>query len=163
MYFFQTSSVTLPLDDLIRHIATRPYPVPSAPQVLPPVPLLQTHKFTQKLVRTLTLQVLHRSRHRYMRRYPDQQMHMIPIHRPRIDRHLQAPRYIPQQFPRSKPHIPGQDRIPVLRDPYQMIFAVPHCVAATFIVLHASYGSSSVIRPAHRLKARDLRIPYGGL
>ena len=148
----------IPFPDFIRHIAARRHPITSPPQMLTPIPLSQSRKFAQQFMRTLPFQVLHCPRHRYLRRDANQHVNMIPIDRPSVDHHFLAPRNFPKQFAASLAHIPGKNRIPILRRPHQMIFAVPHRMAATLIVFHP-YKPSTFLR----LKARGLPIPYRGL
>ena len=57
--------------------------------------------------------------------YPYQHMHVVPIDRPGVDRHLVRPSDFPQQFPRPLPDISTQHRKSVLRYPHDVILAVP--------------------------------------
>jgi len=88
-------------------------------------------------------------------------MHVVPVDRPCVNRHLQTPGNLPQELSGPQPDIPYQDWVPVLRNPHQMVFAVPYRVAAALVVFHTPDAISD--RPARRLKARGLRIPDGGL
>ena len=146
---------------LVGNVTARGNPVASAPQVLPPIPLLQRTKFAQQPVRALSFQKLYGSGHRHIRRYRHEHMHVVPIDRPGVDRHFQTPCDLPQELSGPQPDIPYQDWVPVLRNPHQVVLAVPNRMAAALVVLHRSDDISS--RPSRRLKARDLRIPYGGL
>ena len=78
------------LPHFIGHIAARRHPIPPRPQVLAPIPLPQPCIFAQQLVRTLPFQVLHRPRHRYVRRNSDQHVNMIPVDRSGIDHQFKA-------------------------------------------------------------------------
>ena len=129
--------------------------------MLAPVPLSQRRKFTQQSMRALPLQKLYGSGHRHLRRYRYEHMHVVPIDRPSVDRHLQTPSELPQGLSGPQPEVPYQDSIPVLRDPNQVAFTVPYRVAAALVVLHAQDAISD--RLSRRIKARDLRIPNGGL
>src|SRR5580704_16575577 len=91
---------------------------------------------------------------------------VVPVDRPRVDRQLEAPRDLPEQLPRPVPYgtglAPDQHRVTILRDPDQVVLAIPDRVASLLVVLHPA----TVSRPPRsilRLKARGLRIPKGGL
>ena len=131
------------LPHFIRDVPARCHPVAPAPQGLTPVARAQGRKLREHPMRAFPLQILHRLRYRHMRRYPDEHMHMIPVDRPSVDRHLQTARYLPQQLPRSLPHISHQHRIAVLRNPYQVIFAVPDRMATALVILHPPYATSA--------------------
>lgn len=85
---------------------------------------------------------------------------LAPIHARAADKTYQRKagggRKHSEQLSRPLTNIPYQHRIAVFGYPYQMIFAVPYRVTACFIIPHPR------ILPV-RLKARDLRTPYGGL
>jgi hypothetical protein len=104
--------------------------------MLSPVSLSERLIFRQKLMGTLTLEILHRARHRQMRRNRQQQMHVISVYRPRADRHFMAQSYFPQQLPRPKPDITVQNRISILRHPNNVIFAIPDRMTARFRRVH---------------------------
>src|ERR1035438_5837565 len=127
MYFFQTSSVTLPL------VAT---PVSSRPQMLPPIALPQRLILSQKLMGTFSLQVLHCARHRKVRRDREQQMNMITVYRSGVDRHLVATADFPQQLSCTQPDIPNQNRVSIFGHPYEMVFTIPYRMTAGFRRLH---------------------------
>ena len=110
-------------------------------------------------MRALSLQKLYGSGHRHLRRDGYEQMHVVPIDGPSVDRHLQTPSDLPQELSGLQPDIPCHDWVPALRNPHQVVFAVPYHVAAALVVFHSPI-SGRLSRP---LKARDLRIPYGGL
>ena len=108
---------------------------------------------------TLSLQVLHRARHRKVRRDREQQVNMVTVYRPGVDRHLVATADFTQQFPCSQPDIPNQNRVSIFGHPYEMIFTIPYRVTAGFRRLHNIKDATA----SHRLKARGLRIPKKGL
>jgi hypothetical protein len=55
---------------------------------------------------------------------------MVPVDRPGIDRHFIGPRYLTQQLTRALPNVANQNRIPVFRDPNQVVLAVKDRVTA---------------------------------
>ena len=87
---------------------------------------------------------------------------MIPIDRPRVDHHLVRPRRLPQQLPAALADVTAEHRVAILRDPHEMIFAVPDRVAAALVPFHAGILRDPPACPG-RLKAWDLLIPYRGL
>ena len=127
----------------IRDVPARRYPISPTPQMLTPVALTQRRKFREHPMRTLPFQILHCLRARYMRRDSYQHMHMIPVNRPSVDRHLQTTRDLPQQLPRTLSYITHQHRITVLRNPHQVVFTVPDRMAAALVVFHPPYATST--------------------
>ena len=79
--------------------------------MLTSVPLAQYSEFTQQLVRTASLQILHRARYRQAGRDRHQQMHVIAIDRPGINDHLMRPCGLTQQFPAPNPNVATKDGI----------------------------------------------------
>src|ERR1700678_1641163 len=73
---------------------------------------------------------------------PNQHMHMIPIDRPGIDLHLVSLRNFAQQFAGPLPHVAAHHRISVLRDPHDVILAVPDRVTSRLRILHNRSGAS---------------------
>ena len=119
---------------------------------------------TTSLTRTESMrapspQKLYGPGHRNLRRYQDEHMHVVPIDRPSVDRHFQAPNNLPQELFGPQPNVPYQDQAPAPRNPHQVVFAVPYRVAGAFVVFHAPNAISG--RLSRRLKARDLRNPMG--
>ena len=121
---------------LVRHIAARGHPIASTPELLTPIPFAKRRIFRQQLVLALPFEILHRPRHRHVRRYPYQHIHVVPIDRSGVDDHLMRPRNLPQQLPRPLPNISAQYRKPVLRDPHDVILAVSDRVTAGLRILH---------------------------
>lgn len=78
------------MSDFIGNIAAGCHPVATRPQMLTPIALPQRLMLRQKLMGTLSLQVLHRARHRQVRRDRKQQVNMVSVYRPGVDRHLVA-------------------------------------------------------------------------
>src|SRR5271166_3777771 len=124
------------LPHLVRHVATRGHPIAPSPQMLTPIPFAKRLIFRQQFVRALAFQILHRPKHRQMRRYPYQHMHMVAIDRSSVDRHLMRPRDFTQQLPRPLPDIAAQHRKPVLCYPHDRILAVPDRVTSGLRILH---------------------------
>ena len=60
----------------------------------------------------------------------EQQVNMVTVYRPGVDRHLLATADFPQQLPGTKPDIPNQNRIAIFGHPYDMIFTVPYRMTA---------------------------------
>ena len=127
----------------ICNISARTKPIPTSPQVLPPILLPQQLVFAQQSVRTFSLQVLNLPRYRELRRYSYQQMDMIAINRTSIDNHFFAHRYISEQFSTPIPYISAQYSVPILCRPHQMILTIPNCMASAFIVFHTDRISST--------------------
>src|ERR1039457_6302477 len=71
-----------------------------------------------------------------MRRYPYEHVHMVAIDRPSVDDHLMCPRNFAQQLPRPLPYVAAQDGETILRDPHDVILAVPDRVASRLRILH---------------------------
>src|SRR5271166_4753333 len=124
------------LPHLVRHVAARGNPIAPTPEMLTPIPFARRLIFRQKFVGALAFEILHRPRHRQMRRYPYQHMHVVAIDRSSVDGHLVRPRDFPQQLPRPLPDISTQRRKPVLRYPHHMILAVPDRVTSGLRILH---------------------------
>ena len=57
---------------------------------------------------------------------------MVAVYRTGVDRHLVTTADFPQQLPCTQPDIPNQKRVPIFRDPYDMIFAIPYRMTARF-------------------------------
>src|ERR1035438_9632039 len=112
------------------------HPVSTRPQMLTPIALPQRLILRQKPMGTLSLEVLHRARHRQMRRDREQQVYMVTVYRPGVDRHLMATADFSQQLPCAQPNIPNQNRVSIFGHPYDMIFAIPYRVTARFRRLH---------------------------
>ena len=104
--------------------------------MLTPIPLPQRLILRQKLMRTLSLEVLHRTRHRMLPGDREQQVNMVAVYRTGVDLHLVTTADFPQQLPCTQPDIPNQNRVPIFRDPYDMIFAIPYRMTARFRRLH---------------------------
>src|ERR1035438_9383251 len=98
--------------------------------MLTPIALPQRLILRQKPMGTLSLEVLHRAGNRQVRWDREQQVNMVTVYRPGVDRHLVATADFSQQFPCSQPDIPNQDRVSILGHPYDMIFAIPNRVTA---------------------------------
>jgi len=130
--------------------------------MLAPVPLSQAGILAQQLVRTLAFQELYGARYRYVRRDRDQHVHVLSVDRSSVDCQFEASRYLPQQLSRPVPDIAHQHRVTVLRDPDEVVLAIPDCMAPGFVVFH-SHHSTSVADWSVAWKARGLRIPEGGL
>ena len=67
-----------------------------------------------------------------------------------------------QQFPAPNPNVPTKDGITILRDPHQVVFAVPNGMAASFVRFHPTSLHGKRCNPS-RLKAWGFLIPYRGL
>jgi hypothetical protein len=84
-------------------------------------------------------------------------MHMISVDRASIDVHFGALGNFSYHLSTAEGDIPNKHLIPVFGGPYQMIFAIPDCMTAMFVICHTPFYTIL------RLKARGLQIPYGGL
>src|SRR5258708_19091886 len=157
LFRFLIFDVLLP--DFIGDIAAGGHPISPRPKMLTPVALPQRLVLRQKLMGTLSLQVLHRARHRKMRRNREQQMNMVTVYRPGMDRYLVATADFTQQFPCSQPDIPNQNRVSIFGHPYEMIFTIPYRVAARFRRLHDIKDATASLR----LKPSGFRILTTGL
>ena len=91
--------------------------------------------------RALALQIPHHAGNCQLRWNIDQHVHVIDQHVPLLDPAallLGQPVKHPAKFP---PH-DAKKRLPtVLRDKYNVVFALPFCVTQTLVVLHGSCGS----------------------
>src|ERR1700739_460007 len=76
-------------------------------------------------------------------------MYMVSINRTGMDHHLVASLNFPDQFPRSKPTVPYQNRITILEHPYDVILTVPDRMTSRLRRFHPSGCYASF-----RLKAR---------
>src|SRR6202049_4059025 len=88
LFWFLIFDVLLP--DFIGNISTGCHPISTRPQMLTPIAFPQRLILRQKLMRTFSLEVLHRTRHRKVRRDREQQVNMVSVYRPGVDRHLVA-------------------------------------------------------------------------
>jgi hypothetical protein len=87
---------------------------------------------------------------------------VIAIDRPGMNDHLMRPCGLTQQFPAPNPSVPAKDGITVLRDPHQVVFAVPNGMAASFVRFHPTSPYGKRCNPSC-LKAWGFLIPYRGL
>lgn len=76
-------------------------------------------------MQALSLQKLYGSGHRHLRRDLYEQIHVVAIDGPSIDRHLPNPKDLPQELSGLRPDIPYQDWVPVLRHPDQVGICSP--------------------------------------
>jgi UDP-N-acetyl-D-mannosaminuronate dehydrogenase len=125
-------------DHLIRHISRTRHKIPPAPNMPSPIFFLDVRKLHQNFPRRLSLHVLHQLTGRYMRRGRDKQVHMIPRNMPFQDLHIIGQTDLPNQLSDSQCHLLGQDRLPVLRDPYEMQFDVVSGMRRGSVELHAA-------------------------
>ena len=125
-------------DHLIRHIPRARHKIPPAPNVSSPIFLPDMRKLHQNFPRRLPLHILHQLTGRYMRRYRDKQVHMIPRYMALQDLHIIGQADLPNQFPDSQSYFLGQDRLPVLRDPYKMQLDIVSGMRRGSVKLHAS-------------------------
>ena len=146
---------------LVGHVPARRHPVTPCPQMLAPVPPSQCGRFAQQSMRAPSPQKLYGPGHRNLRRYQDEHMHVVPIDRPSVDRHFQAPNNLPQELFGPQPNVPYQDHAPAPRNPHQVVFAVPSHVVTALVAFNTPDAKSG--RPSRRLNARGIRIPDKGL
>lgn len=108
MCFCHTSSVTLPLDanEYPQLHRCRPNTATSALQIHAPT---SANSYASNAVLLATLKC---------RRYPNQQMRVIPIDRTCICRHLQTTGNFPKKLPRPHPYVSHQHRVPIIYNPY---------------------------------------------
>jgi hypothetical protein len=74
---------------------------------------------------------------------------MVTIDRARVDDHLVRPGRLAQQFATPRAHVAAEHRVAILRDPHEMVLAVPDRVAAALVAFHAGIlrRSTSMPRP----------------
>src|SRR5262245_64576233 len=106
-------------------------------------------------------QVLHSTRHRQAGWNGQQQMNVIPVDRYGVDHHVVPTGCLTNQLTASLPHIAPKDGEPIFRNPYNVVLAVPHRMAAAFVALHNPVYTGHAAVPC-RLKAWGFLIPYRG-
>ena len=72
-------------------------------------------------------------------------MDVISVYRTRIDHHLFASSYLAQQLSAPLTYVTPQNLIPILRRPYQVVFAVPDRMTSSFVIFH----DYSIIQPTY--------------
>jgi hypothetical protein len=111
--------------------------VSSCPHVLTPVVLLAVRKFQHDLMRRFPLQPLHQPADRHLRRYRNQQMHMVFDTCPFII-FTSCPRRFPGSGPHSRRSLSYYHRLPVLGRPYQVQVNLVYHVRAASVFSHPS-------------------------
>ncbi len=87
-------------------------------------------------MRAAPFQILHRPADLQARRDRRQQMDMIPVHAACMYHHLMGSRSLADQLTTSLTDIAAQHLAAILRNPHQMILAVPNCMVAAFVRCH---------------------------
>ena len=107
-------------DHLIRNIAAATTKVAPSPKMSASVRFPKGRKLIQQLERSLTLQPLHQTTDRHLRRKRDKQMDMVFRHMPFDDVNPFALAYFPDHIPNTKGDAIHQNLLPVLRYPHQV-------------------------------------------
>ena len=120
-------------DDLIRHISSAAAKVAACPHVLSPVVLLDVRELQHDFVRGLPLQPLQQPADDYLRRYRNQKVHVIFRYMSLHDLHVVYPADLADKISDARSCLFHQDRLPVLRRPYQMQVNLVYRVRAASI------------------------------
>jgi len=107
-------------DHLIRNIAAATTKVAPSPKMSAPVRFSKVWKLVQQFERGLTLQPLHQTTDRHLRRKRDKQMDMVFRYMPFDDVNPFALAYFPDHIPETKGNAFHQNLLPVLRYPHQV-------------------------------------------
>lgn len=107
-------------DHLIRNIAAAATKIAACPKMSPPIRLAQMSKLVQQFERGLTLQPLHQTADRHLRRKRDKQVDMILRHMTLDDIYLFSLAYLTDHISDPKGYAIYQNLLPVLRYPHQM-------------------------------------------
>jgi hypothetical protein len=75
--------------------------------------------------------------------------------------HFVCPRCLAQQLTASLPHIASEDGEPIFCNPYNVVLAVPDCMAAAFVALHEPVYTRHAAVPC-RLKGVGFTDPLSG-
>ena len=121
----------------IRHIPTTTTEVPPCPDMSAPKLLAQMGKFLQQFVCRLSLQPLHQSANRYLRRNRHKQMNMIFGNMPFENRYLVLLTNLTDQLSHSQSHFSTQGFATVLSHPHQVQVYLENRMSASTIVFHA--------------------------
>jgi len=124
-------------DHLVRHIPRTCHKVPPRPNVPSPISLLDVGKLHQDFPRCLPFDILHQLACRYMRRCRNKQMHMIPRNMPLQNLDIIGQTDLSDQLSDPNRYLFRQDRLPVLRNPYEMQLDVVTAMGRGPIKLHA--------------------------
>jgi len=153
------------LDHFISDVARTRSEISARPKVPSPELSAQLAKLLQHLPATASLDALHQITHRHIRWHRHQQVHMIYRYVPTEDVHVQCRARLSHQFTQSKPDFATQHRLPIFRDPHQVIFQIVDSMRCFSIAhgcilrLPCSLSSSSracdqPLPDSHRLVAR---------
>src|SRR5215467_11379748 len=63
-------------------------------------------------------------------------MNVIAVELSRLNGHVVRPGYLAYQLSASLPHIAPEDGESIFRNPYNVVLAVPDCMAAALVALH---------------------------
>jgi hypothetical protein len=87
---------------------------------------------------------------------------MVAIDRARVDHHLVRSRRLAKQLATAGTHVAAEHRVAILRDPHEMVLAVPDRVLPRLYRSMPAFYDDPPACPG-RLKAWDFLIPYRGL
>ncbi len=131
---------TLQLDvlrnDVVGHIAARRHKVTPSPKVPTPEGLTQGPKLSHEPIRSLSLDGLHHTARRQMRRYTQEEVHVVLADVPLQNLDVVPTTYLPNQFPKPKCHVSTQHRLAVLGYEYKMVVQLVDGVGRLTVVPH---------------------------
>src|SRR5450631_693060 len=135
-------------DDIISDVAGGGREVAPRPETLAPVALTDVLELPLDLVRRAALCHAHEVANRDMRRYLDEEMHVIARQSPAEDRHAQLRADLPDDVANPDANVTPKDLVAVLRNPHDVIAMMENCVTAG-AVRHSRYPrESETSRPA---------------
>ena len=105
---------------LIRYIAAATAKIATCPEMPTPVRFAKVRKLVQQLERRLTLEPLHQTTDRHLRRNRHKQVDMVAGHVTFDDVHTLTLAYLADHIPDPKGNTFNQHLLPILRYPHQM-------------------------------------------
>lgn len=134
------------LDDIVGDVATAATKVTTSPHVAAQKRFSKMGKFAEQLMRTFPFQPLNQTANRYLRRYRDQQMHMVFGYMPFQYLNFLHSTYFSNQITYPSPHFSSENGPPILGDPNQVQVNGKNAVRTMPILSH-------ILRLAHNAKA----------
>jgi hypothetical protein len=129
--------------DFLRVPAYRIHEEAPRPEVLPHVIALPLQYVPRYVDRTLSLQIAHHAGNSQLRWNTDQHMHVIGQDMSFLDHTLFLLGQPVEHRPKLFAHHPEERPAAILRDKYDMVFALPFCMTQTSVFFH---GSCVVVR-----------------
>ena len=138
-------------DDIVGDVAAGGREVAPRPKALPPIASADVLELPLDLVRGAALGHAHEVANRDMRRYLDEEMHVVARQRPAEDRHAQLGADLPNDIADPDANIAPKHLVAVLRNPHDVIAMMENCVTA------------GAVRDSRYPRESETSRPTGGL